>query len=224
MAGRDPQGVLVSVTVDTLTVSLEAGCDFASCAELAHPLQNQLANGYTWPASVMTLPDTIEEWEAEHRTARKRANACEKAGYTFGEINREDWADDVFEINTSAETRQGRPMSDGYLARPEFSRLPAYPCSRHAIRTYGVLDVDFRLRAYTWVYRVGELVMFSSILGHAKHLDRHVMYLLVRGALAREIEAGPGVAFYNRHDSGTAGLVFFKERLGFRPERVEWAC
>jgi hypothetical protein len=197
-------------------------CDFAECAELAFPLRRQLSNGYRRGASVLKLPDEIEDWEAEHRTARKRANAAERNGYVFGKIRREDFTDDVYAINTSALERQGRPMSDGYLTRPEFSPLPAYHCARHRIATYGVLAPNGHLVAYTWVYRAGELVMFSSILGHAEHLERHVMYLLVRGALNDQIRHGEGVAFYNLHDSGTDGLRFFKERCGFAPADVEW--
>jgi hypothetical protein len=33
---------------------------------------------------------------------------------------------------------------------------------------------------------------------------------------------GDGVFFYNRHDSGTDGLVFYKERIGLRKGVVEW--
>lgn len=211
------------MTVATaIPISLETGCDFAACAELAYPLLRQLSNGYTRGAAVLDLPSEISEWDAEHRTARKRANAAERNGYVWGAINREDFANDVYAINTSALERQGRPMSDGYLTRPEFSPLPAYACARHRIATYGVLAPDGHLVAYTWVYRTGELVMFSSILGHAQHLDRHVMYLLVRGVLADQIRSGPGVAFYNLWDSGSDGLRFFKERIGMRPADVEW--
>jgi hypothetical protein len=215
--------VTVTATETRVTVNLEAVCDYAGCADLAWPLHHQLSGGaYTWPVSVLPLPDTIGEWEAQHRTARKRANRCEQDGYTFQEINREEHEDAVHDINTSAGVRQGRPMSDSYQHRPAFTPLPDYPCDRHAIRSYGVTGPDGQLYAYIWVYRVGGLVMFSTILGHAAHLERHVMYLLVRGALTAQINAGPGFAFYNRHDSGTDGLRFFKERCGFQPARVRW--
>ena len=48
------------------------------------------------------------------------------------------------------------------------------------------------------------------------------MYLLFAGALTRETLAGPGMVVYNRHDSGTDGLRFFKERLGFVETPVVW--
>lgn len=205
-----------------VTINLESECS-EECAKIAEPLYLQLSTGaYSWPCSVMPIPDSIEQWAAEHRTARKRAERCELHDYRFAEIAREHYVDDLFEINTSTPERQGRPMSAGYRERPSISPIPPVTCKRHALYTYGVLDMRGHLRAYTWVYRAGALVMFSTILGHAEHLTRHVMYLLVRGVLEAQIEAGPGLAFYNRHDSGTEGLRFFKDRCGFLPSHITW--
>jgi hypothetical protein len=203
-----------------VTINLEGACS-QGCTALAARTHKQLNTGaYRWPCSVMPLTD---DWTSQHRTARKRAAKCFQGGYSFSRIKREQYVDDIHAINTSMAERQGKPMAAGYLERQDYSPLPAYPCDRHAIRTYGVTDADGHLRAYAWVYRVGQLVMFSSILGHADHLANHVMYLLVQGALQDQLKAGDGVAFYNRHDSGTEGLVFFKERLGFTPCEVVWS-
>lgn len=204
------------------TINFEADHG-GECAALAGPLHTQLSAGrYNWPASILPLGSDFDLHMAAHRTFRKRASHARNLGYTFAEIRREKHEDDVFRINTSAPERQGRPMSEGYTRPVKFSPLPVYPCGRHAIHTYGVLAPTGRLVAYTWVYRAGDLVMFSQILGHAAHLAGDVMYELMRGALAAQVEAGPGFAFYNRHDSGTAGLRYYKERCGFAPARVDW--
>ena len=204
-------------------INLEGGCRIGDqCSPLATKTFGQLGNGrYEWPASVFSVPETLEKWLSEHRTARKRANGATRAGYVFQPVDRTRFEEDVYKINTSTSVRQGRPMTDGYTQRVHFSPLPAYTCRRHAINTYGVLSQG-HLVAYTWVYRVGELVMFSQILGHHAHLEQNVMYLLVAGVVAAEIRNGHGVFFYNMHDSGTDGLRFFKERCGFRPDRLEW--
>jgi hypothetical protein len=203
-----------------VNINLEGDCG-PDCAQLAESKHEQLSNGrYTFPCSILELPESIEAHLATHRTARKRAGRSRRLGYTFAEIDRTRHEQDVFEINTSTDHRQGRPMSEGYRQPVKFSPLN-YDCSRHSVNTYGVLKGE-KLVAYTWIYRVGELVMFSQILGHADHLAADIMYLLVNGTLEAEIRNGPGFAFYNRHDSGTDGLRYFKERLGFRPARVEW--
>jgi hypothetical protein len=78
------------------------------------------------------------------------------------------------------------------------------------------------LAAYSWVYRAGDLALVSQILGHADRLADEIMYLLVEGIVAAESELG-GFLVYNRYDSGTDGLRFFKDRCGFVPTVVEWS-
>jgi hypothetical protein len=143
-------------------------------------------------------------------------------GHRFAEIEREDFAQDVFEINTSVPERQGRPMGRGYREPVHYAPLPEYPCARHRISTYGVISARGRLVAYLWLYRVGDLALVSSILGHGDHLDEGIMFLLVQGTIEREAGDG-GFLVYNRADSGTDGLRWFKERCGFEPREVEWA-
>lgn len=194
---------------------------WGACAEFAFPLHSQLRSGYE-TCAVLPVPDSVEQWREEHRTARKRANRAERLGYQFREIKREDYDEDIFAINVSKEERQGRPMSRGYKERQNFLPLPDYPCPLHAVRTYGVLDVRGTLVAYLWLYRSGELALVSSILGHGEHEANDVMYLLFQGAVERQAELG-GFFVYNRWDSGTDGLRYLKEKLGFQPMEVEWA-
>jgi hypothetical protein len=44
----------------------------------------------------------------------------------------------------------------------------------------------------------------------------------VQGVIASEARHG-GYLVYNRHDSGTDGLRYFKTKLGFEETAVEWA-
>jgi hypothetical protein len=211
------------VTVATaVRVELEVGC---GCGEqFPRDLYLQMASGRYDECAVLEIPTSIDEWRSEHRTARKRADRAERRGYRFRRISRERRVDEIHRINVSAPVRQGRPMSDGYTVRPAFSPLPEYPCPRHAVRTYGVETVAGELVAYLYLYRAGQLALVSQILGHASHLEDEIMYLLVQGVLTAEAAIDPdGVLVYNRFDSGSEGLRFFKQRLGFRPERVEWA-
>lgn len=191
----------------------------AHCLEMAWRLQRQLSRGYTHRVSAMPMPDSFDRYLAGHRTARKRAARAERLGYRFEEIDRCEYVDDIYAINTSKAERQGRPMSDGYLERPRFSPNPRL-CPRHHVYAYGVLTGG-RLVAYVWLYRSGDLAMVSSILGHADHLDGDVMYLLVTEAIRAQTDLG-GTLFYNLHSSGTDGLRYFKERLGFAPTEVAW--
>jgi hypothetical protein len=207
-------------TMTATRVSLETDCERHLCRELALPLFTQLVTGYEM-CSVLSVPPSVEAWRDDHRTARKRSDRATRLGYRFSEIRRELYDDDIFEINTSLERRQGRPMSAGYLERTHFMPLPEYPCERHVIATYGVLT-GRKLVAYLWLYRAGELALVSSILGHGQHLQSDVMYLLFQGAVEAQADLG-GYFVYNRADSGTEGLRYFKSKLGFEATEVAWA-
>lgn len=210
------------MTIETkigASISLEAACDFPECAGFAFPLHRQLSDGYE---TCSVLPITsLEEWRTGHRTARKRADHAKRLGYAFREIAREEYDEDIYAINTSLKSRQGRPMSAGYRERTHFLALPEYPCRRHAIRTFGVVDARGTLVAYLWLYRSGDMALVSSILGHGDHLASDVMYLLFEGIVQAEAE-NAGYFVYNRHDSGTEGLRYFKSKLGFVPMEVAW--
>lgn len=211
-----------TLTVTRLPVSLEVGCPHAICRRFVEPLYEQMAGGRFDLCAMMPLLSR-EEWEAEHRTARKRANRAERRGYTFSVVRREEHSDELFAINTSAERRQGRPMSESYTKRYEYAPLPVYPCERHQVRTYGVKSPTGELVAYLWLYVAGQLRLCSSIIGHAAHLENEVMYLLFRGMVEAEHERDPdGVVMYHRWDNGTEGLRFYKERVGLRETEVEW--
>jgi hypothetical protein len=202
-------------------ISLETECRPHLCRTLALPLLTQLMSGYE-TCSVLGVPDTLDEWREGHRTARKRADRASRLGYQFREIAREEHADDIYAINTSLGARQGRPMSQAYRERVTFSPLPEYPCERHRVRTFGVLDARGTLVAYLWLYRAGELALVSSILGHGEHLNDGIMHLLVQGVVGAEIPHG-GFMVYNRHDSGQDGLRQFKGWFGFEEAEVAWA-
>lgn len=211
-------------TATAIRVSLELACGGSQeCSELAFPLLRQLDSGRYDECSVLELPATLEGYLAEHRTARKRRARALRRGYYCAPLARENWPDAIYRINTSASSRQGRPMSPGYRTRPEFSPLPNYRCSRHAIRPTGIWSSSGELVGYLVMVRAGDLALVSQILGHADHLASEIMFALVVAAIERELGTGPGVVIYNRHDSGTDGLRFFKERLGFEEAAVEWA-
>ncbi len=205
-----------------VTIDLLGGCTAARCMGMAEERNMQLdVPKYSHGVSLMAVPASLEEWRSQHRTARKRSDRCERLGYGFSEIDRSEYADDILEINLSLPERQGRPMSAGYHD-PSVSKLPDYPCAMHNIRTYGVLDLDDHLVAYLTLYRVRDLALVSMILGHGEHLGFDIMYLLFAGVVKDQAGLG-GFFYYNRHDSGTDGLRFYKERVGFTEQDVEWS-
>jgi len=209
------------VATETTTISLELHHP-DPCAAFAGPLWLQLAEGDYDLCSVMELPSDIKAWRSQHKTARKRADRAERNGCTFTRLHRHERAAEIFVINTSLGTRQHRPMSAGYMRQPSATPDPFYPCERHGVHPYGVELADGTLVAYLWLYRAGDLCLVSQILGHGGYLNAGIMYLLWQGMLNAELRE-PGLVVYNRHDSGTDGLRFYKERVGLAETPVRWA-
>lgn len=206
-----------------VTVRLLGPCNDPGCVTLMEGLRATVDQPkYRTGAALMAMPESRAAWEAEHRTARKRAWRAERLGYMFQSIDhtRPLFSQDIHAINTSLDKRQGRPMSDGYLEYREQSAMPEYPCDRHAIRCYGIVH-DGTLVSYMTLYRVNELALVSMILGHGDHLANDIMYLLFAGMVERQADLG-GWIYYNRWDSGTEGLRFYKQRVGFAEMDVRW--
>ena len=179
---------------------------------------------YEVGCSILVLPKTYDEyWGHVGYYTRRKVRKAEKEGYVFERIDRNKYLDDIFAINTSADERQGRPMTEAYRRKVEpYPPLPEYSCPQHQYRTYGVLR-EGHLYAYIWVYQVGELWWLSTLLGHAEHLSNGIMFLLMTGAIQDLMEASRvKYAMYTEHLSGSDGLRFFKEQLGFQPYTVRW--
>jgi hypothetical protein len=212
--------------MEATRVMIDAGlpCDHAFCADHTGPLFTLLdVPKYSQGGSVLAVPQTASEWRSGHRTARKRAWRAERLGYRFAEVDTSLYPDDIYAINTSKEERQGRPMSPSYTVKRTVGALKPKQtrCPRHRTHTYGVLNGE-TLVAYLTLHRAGDLAMVSQILGHGDHLRNDIMYLLAAGMVEEQAGSG-GWFYYNRHDSGTAGLVYYKERIGFRAADIAWS-
>lgn len=222
---RDPELTISFLREDTPDPAcIELSDTFFDKFTAPHPRHPE-CGAYQNGCSILVLPSTFEEyWDgAAGYGTRRKVRKAQKEGYTFGLIDRDQYLDDIFAINTSMSERQGKEMTEPYRERPDpFGPLPAYACPRHQVRTYGVLK-DGHLVAYTWLYQMGEMCLFSTILGHGDHLNAGVMYLLIAETVKDVIAvAGTKYAMYNMHQSGTEGLRFFKEQMGFSSFWVNW--
>jgi len=140
-----------------------------------------------------------------------------RAGYTFREIDPIASADSIYEVNLSADMRQGRVMDESYRIK-----LTDYPVNANN-SYYGVFHNEM-LVAYLWVVRSGELALLNRLLGHADHLNNGVMYHLVCGFVEQEFNSDSPAKFvmYDTFFGASDGLKMFKQRCGFKPWRVKW--
>jgi hypothetical protein len=137
-------------------------------------------------------------------------------GYVFREINRNDYIEDIYAINTSLEQRQGRPMDPAYFQKQlQYEDVESF-------RYYGVLAADGRLMAYCDVGIYGNFAATDRILGY--HSNDGIMYLLLFEIACRLIDEGHlHYLMYDTFLGAQPGLRNFKRKLGFRPYRIRYA-
>ncbi|MCX6312177.1 MAG: hypothetical protein NT084_11150 [Bacteroidetes bacterium] len=139
-----------------------------------------------------------------------------RAGYTFKSIDANVLTDAIFEINSSAGSRQGREMDDSYKKKLD------YPVNENNLY-FGVFK-DNLLVSYLWVVKSGELAVLNRLLGHADHLNDGIMYFMVTSYVENELTQNGRTRFvmYDTFFGAGDGLKMFKTRCGFNPYRVKW--
>lgn len=174
--------------------------------------------------SVLRVPQDIEkEWwgTPESYWMRQKIRRAQRCGYHVSTFDFQDHVEDIFTVNTSKPERQGRAMAQWYRHRPPaVEPFGDQPCTRHRNDYLGVFR-DGRLYAYALVLQSGEMMLFSQLIEHAEHLEDGVMNLLVYEAVS-QVGAHPCYAVYHLQHNGSAGLQFFKRKMGFRGHCVRW--
>lgn len=219
-----------SRSIERFTVGVNlGGCDTpgTKCRQIASDEFDLLADprlkGQYEQGQAALRIESADGWLAEHRTARKRALRADRLGYTVSTFEPCDWHEDIMAVNLSTPRRQGRPMNDSYTNKERStSKIGPMACPLHHRLEYGVFR-DEHLYGYAGIIRCGELAHVSMFLGHWDMLEDGIMYLLMREVVFAETElSSPIVLYYNRYDSGTDGLRFYKDRIGLAETDIEW--
>lgn len=147
---------------------------------------------------------------------------CLKKGYSFISLSRNNYIDDIYDINTSATIRQGRRMSSSYSIKVE-----NYP-EEDNYKYYGVIDANGKLVAYADTVDLNEVIIIYKILGHKDFLKDNIMYFLVYNVIKSIFEIhfnSNNRLKYLMYDSffmNSEGLKFFKHRCGFKAYHIKW--
>ena len=143
-----------------------------------------------------------------------------KREYKFIEIDRNDYIDDIYDINTSSAVRQGKKMSLGYLQKQENYK------NESNYRYFGVIDKNGKLRSYCNIGFFGEFALVVTLLGHKKYLNDGIMYLMmieVNKIMFDEYrQRGYKYIMYDTFFGASEGLKKFKEKLGYKVYKVKW--
>lgn len=174
-------------------------------------------------AAIQPLKDKSQFDGGRFKQFRYLARKADRLGYVVRRIDQPwDYVDQIHEVNTSTAVRQDKPLTPDYFDKgmiENASRLPG--------PWFGVFDKDNILVAYTRSPIFGDAYLYSRILGHAKHLEDGVMYLLMRDSILsvakiRDETGYPNWAMYDTFFGGSPGLQLFKRHCGFEATRVKW--
>jgi hypothetical protein len=149
-------------------------------------------------------------------SAGYHARKARSRGYTIIEIDKNDFVEDIHEINTSLDQRQGRPMDEAYRQKQmRFAPERNY-------KYFGVLNAAGRLTAYSDVGFFGNFVAFDRLLGLRN--NDGAMHLMVTEIICRTIESHAySYLMYDTFFGASPGLRTFKTMLGFEPYRAKYS-
>lgn len=166
---------------------------------------------------------------------RSEYRRVQEKGYYCAQFLPQDHIQDIYEINHSKAVRQLNAMRLWYVYTPEelmhnFARTTTWnsDCPLHWESWYGVFTKDKKLVGFIHLMRAGQYLGYSSILGHAGYWKDEIMlflhfYLhkLIRESNDEHYKGVSGMAYY-LWVSGTANLMFWKEKAGFKKYHLAW--
>jgi hypothetical protein len=154
--------------------------------------------------------------------SRNMIRKCTKTGYTFRPFTYNNYLDAMYQINTSKEIRQGKPMSEKYRVRPEPIVKDYELCEMHKHIWWGGFK-DQELLAYCNLVVLKDIAIINTILGH----DKALTYGIMNGLINRLVWVSKttGVKYLNYLDleNCSKSMRRFKESVGFESYRVEFS-
>jgi len=204
--------------------------------------------------AILPIPSSLEA----HLTAMRKVHKgnavrdikkAQRLGYACSPFVVANHMPDVVSINCSKAVRQGRAMTAAYLRTLEerggaptvftpyappvystdfwisvgvFENIPGY--------LQGEVAVDRRLWGYITLWRIGELMIYSQILGHGDRLKDGIMYFLHQYIVEmltdqdNPLYSGARYIMYGPWVSGQRGLRMWKNRTLFQPYYLNLVC
>jgi hypothetical protein len=158
----------------------------------------------------------IESIKGGRNSGEYFARKAKSRGYQVTEIDRNDFIDEIHEINTSVEVRQGRPMDEAYRRKEtSFPREDNY-------KYFGVLSPAGKLMAYSDIGFFGNFAAFDRVIG-VRNNDG-VMHLMITEIIGQLIESRTyHYVMYDTYFGASPGLKTFKKMLGFEPYRAKYS-
>jgi hypothetical protein len=165
-----------------------------------------------YPLALLRLPSVHDAYlDGVGPKTRNVIRKAAKSGYVCREFIWNEHLDEIYEVNTSTDTRQGEPMHGWY-------REPVEPREESPRKKYYGAFRENRLRGYLHLVLSGDFGFVRHFMGHAEHLAGGVMNGLISWTV--EQHAGdPTIAWlkYGAFATEAEGMSAFKRHAGFAP-------
>lgn len=169
---------------------------------------------YKCPAAIIKIPNDYQDYlkliGSKSRNMLKKVERQDIEFHTF------DWnseLDNIYEIHTSLEYRQGRRMDDTYLAYP--STLEYTEEESFSVVHLGAFFND-KLVGYIELYIYGNFAITNRIIGHKEYLSAGIMNGLIAFAVQSGIDKFEYLNYLSMQNCDKNSLSAFKYRVGFR--------
>lgn len=148
--------------------------------------------------------------------AEGHARRAKAKGYRLMEIDRNNFIDEIHEVNTSVEIRQGLPMDRAYQEKQ------THYVAEKNFKYYGAFNADGKLMAYSELGFYGNFASFNRVIG-VRNNDG-VMHLMLSEIICQMIEDKSfSYLMYDTYFGASPGLKAFKTMLGFQPYRAKYS-
>jgi hypothetical protein len=151
-------------------------------------------------------------------TGRNELSRANRAGYVSRVVSwdeRNQYIQDIFEINTSLKIRQGREMSQSYREYPH-ETSGACLCEAHDSVFIGCFHPSGKMVAYISCNHCGDICASSQILGHGEYLRENIMVHVWAEFVREGIRKGRKYAIYGHWNDGFDGLRAWKTKVGLK--------
>lgn len=168
-------------------------------------------------AAILPLPASYEAYlRAIGDKSRNMVRKPEKAGFRIGRFDKNNHLEDIYQIHTSLDVRQGQPLQDHYRLRPHASYKGRAAWELVSEEWWGAFNPEGRLVGYVYLPGTNGEYLTSRIMGHGDYLKFGIMNALV-AEIVRAHAGERGHILYGMYEHGTDGLRRFKDSMGFVP-------
>lgn len=169
------------------------------------------------PLALLRIPATHEEYiSGLCSQSRNKIKKSEHYEYEFSEFNWNDHLDEIYQINTSKEVRQGAYMR-GWYREPVLERDPSEEELQY-YKYYGAFKGGI-LVAYLHFWKCGQFAVTKHVIGHADHLRYGIMNGLIAWTVQKCI-LQPDIRLILYGAWLNTSLGEFKKHAGFQEYAV----